>query len=50
MTIINSDAYADDGGCLPRAEDSPSFAPDDLADLDRGILDRIAAGSPVTAS
>lgn len=49
MTIINTDAYVTSGGCLPPADDSPSFAPDDLADLDRGILDRIAAGSPVTA-
>ena len=49
MTILNTDAYAQSGGCLPPAEDSPSFIPEDLAELDRGsILDRIAAGSPVT--
>lgn len=47
MTIINTDAYATTGGCLPPAEESPSFTPEHLAELDDGILDRIAAGSPV---
>jgi hypothetical protein len=46
MTIINTDAYALDGGCLPPADDSPSFTPEHLAELDGGILDRIVAGSP----
>lgn len=49
MTIVNTDAYATSGGCLPPADDSPSFTPDDLAALDRGILDRIVADSPATA-
>lgn len=49
MTIVNADAYAATGGCLPPAEDSPSFAPEHLRELDQGILARIVAGSPVTA-
>lgn len=50
MTIINTDAYATTGGCLPPAEESPSFTPEHLAELDNGILDRIVTGSPVGRS
>ena len=50
MSIINTDAYARDAGCLPPSDTDPSFTPDDLARLDDGLLDRIVAGSPATAS
>lgn len=49
MTIINADAYAEQGGCLPPSEEDPSFAPDQLADFEP-ILARLVADSPATAS
>lgn len=45
MTIINTDAYARTGGCLPPSELDPSFTPDAAAELDAGLLDRIVAES-----
>lgn len=50
MNIVNTDAYATSGGCLPPSDIDPSFTPDRLAELDNGVLDRLVAGSPATAS
>lgn len=49
ITIINTDAYAIDGGCLTPSEIDPSFTPEHLAALDEELLDRIIADSPATA-
>ena len=48
MTIINADAYALEGGCLPPSDVDPSFTPDALEEL-KPHLERIVADSPVVA-
>lgn len=45
MTIINADAYALEGGCLPPSDVDPSFTPEALEELEP-YLDRLVADSP----
>ena len=45
MTIINADAYALEGGCLPPSEIDPSFTPEALEELEP-YLERLVADSP----
>ena len=49
IMIINTDAYALEGGCLGPSETDASFTPERLAALDRGLLDRIVETAPATA-
>ena len=47
MSIINTDAYVEEGGCLGPSETDPSFTPDNLAQLEPH-LDNLIANSPAT--
>ena len=48
MSIINTDAYVEEGGCLGPSETDPSFTPANLAELEP-FLARLIADSPATA-
>ena len=48
MSVINTDAYVEEGGCLGPSETDPSFTPDNLAEFEP-FLDRLIADSPATA-
>lgn len=45
MSIVNTDAYVEEGGCLAPSEIDPAFGPEDLAEIEP-YLDRLVANSP----
>jgi hypothetical protein len=46
LTLVNTDAYVEEGGCLGPSEFDPSFTPESLADLEP-YLDRLVADTPL---
>lgn len=46
MTLVNTDAYTTEGGCLPPSDGDLSFTPEDLETFEP-YLDRLVADTPL---